>query len=167
MFIGCSTNGFYPQLSPIAALTAIGMLGFTHAELTLYHRRHYTEAAFRACGQAARAAGVSIDVVHLEPNEHRAFDPDRAVVTEAWENFDRAIAGAARIGAKTVIWQGPMRAEYPIEAGFDPFLEVLYELDCRCQNAGIRLAIENTSVMMLSTLRDLMAVGPRLPSGVG
>jgi sugar phosphate isomerase/epimerase len=167
MFIGCSTNGFYPQLDNRAALAEIGKLGFTHAELMLYHHHQYTPGSFRSVKEAADAAGVAIDVIHLEPDEHLPFDPDPAVVADAWHNFDRAIAGAHQIGAHTVVWQGPMRVEYPVDSGFDPLLEVIYEIDRRCEPAGIRLALENTSTMILSTVRDFMEIGPRLPERVG
>lgn len=167
MFIGCSTNGFYPNLGLAAAIAEIGSLGFTHAELMLYHQRHYAAAAFREFGKVARECGVELVAIHLEPDMHILFDPEPAVVMDAWRNFDMAIEGALEIGARTVVWQGPIRVEYPVEAGFEPFLEVVFELDRRCQHAGVRLALENAEPGVLSTLRDFIEIGPRLPETVG
>jgi sugar phosphate isomerase/epimerase len=167
MFIGCSTNGFYPNLGIAAAIAEIGTLGFTHAELMLYHQRQYSLAAFREFGNVATASGVEIVAIHLEPDMHILFDPEPAVVMDAWRNFDVAIEGALEIGARTIVWQGPIRVEYPVEAGFEPFLEVVFELDRRCQLAGVRLALENSEPGVLSTLRDFIEIGPRLPQTVG
>jgi uncharacterized protein len=57
--------------------------------------------------------------------------------------------------------------EYPVESGMEPLLEVVIELDRRCQAAGVRLAIENSESGVLSTLRDFIEIGPRLPETVG
>ena len=167
MFIGCSTNGFYPQLGVSASLAQIGALGFTHAEVMLYHQRQYALDAFREYARAARAAGVQVATLHLEPDMHMPFDPEPAVVADAWRNFDIAIEGANEIGAQTVVWQGPIRVEYPIDSGIEPMLEVVFELDRRCQAAGVRLALENTEPGVLTTLRDFIEIGPRLPPTVG
>jgi sugar phosphate isomerase/epimerase len=167
MFIGCSTNGFYPHLGLSAAIAEIGSLGFTHAELMLYHQRHYAPGALQECGQVARSSGVEIVAIHLEPDMHILFDPEPAVVMDAWRNFDIAIEGALEIGARTIVWQGPIRVEYPVEAGFEPFLDVVFELDRRCQQAGVRLALENAEPGVLCTLRDFIEIGPRLPETVG
>lgn len=167
MFIGCSTNGFYPQLGVAAALTEIGMLGFTHAEVMLYHQRQYTQEAFRGFGRTARDAELEIVALHLEPDMHLPFDPEPAVVSDAWRNFDLAIEGALELGARTVVWQGPIREEYPIEWGAEPMIEAVFELDRRCQAAGVRLALENTEPGVLSTVRDFIEIGPRLPETVG
>ena len=167
MFIGCSSNGFYPQLGVSAALTEIGALGFTHAEVMLYHQRQYAPEAIRAYGRAAQAAGVEVVAIHLEPDMHMPFDPEPAVVADAWRNFDVAIEGALQIGAETIVWQGPIRVEYPVESGMEPLLEVVFELDRRCREAGVRLAIENSEPGVLSTLRDIIEIGPRLPETVG
>jgi sugar phosphate isomerase/epimerase len=167
MFIGCSTNGFYPQLGVAAALTEIGALGFTHAEVMLYHQRQYALDAFHAYRSAAEAAGVEIAAIHLEPDMHMPFDPEPAMVADAWRNFDIAIEGALEIGARTIVWQGPIRVEYPVESGLDPLLEVVFELDRRCQAGGVRLAIENSEPGVLATVRDFIEIGPRLPGTVG
>ena len=167
MFIGCSTNGFYPHLGLAVAIAEIGTLGFTHAELMLYHQRHYAPGALQEYGQVARSCGVEIVAIHLEPDMHILFDPEPAVVMDAWRNFDIAIEGALEIGARTIVWQGPIRVEYPVEAGFEPFLEVVFELDRRCQQAGVRLALENAEPGVLCTLRDFIEIGPRLPETVG
>jgi sugar phosphate isomerase/epimerase len=167
MFIGCSTHGFYPQLGVSGALAEIGALGFTHAQVMLYHGRQYTPKAFRDYARAAEAAGIEVVGIHLEPDMHMLFDPDPEVADDAWANFDIAIEGALLMNTKTIIWQGPIRVEYPIEAGLDPLLEVVVELDRRCQSAGVRLAIENTEPGVLSTLRDFIEIGPRLPKTVG
>lgn len=167
MFIGCSTNGFYPQLGVAAALPLIGSLGFTHAEVMLYHQRQYELDTFRTYRERARDANVVVVAVHLEPDMHLPFDPDAAVVADAWKNFDTAIEGAAVLGAGTLVWQGAIREEYPVDAGMDPLLEVIFELDRRCRDAGLRLAIENTEPGVLSTLRDFIEIGPRLPETVG
>ncbi len=167
MFIGCSTNGFYPHLGLAAAIAEIGTLGFTHAELMLYHQRHYAPGALQEYGQVARSSSVEIVAIHLEPDMHILFDPEPAVVMDAWRNFDIAIEGALEIGARTIVWQGPIRVEYPVEAGFEPFLEVVFELDRRCQQAGVRLALENAEPGVLCTLRDFIEIGPRLPETVG
>ncbi|HET9658732.1 MAG TPA: DUF309 domain-containing protein [Thermomicrobiales bacterium] len=167
MFIGCSTNGLYPHLGLAAALAEIGSLGFTHAELMLYHQRHYAPSAFREYGQVARSCDLEIVAIHLEPDMHMLFDPEPAVVMDAWRNFELAIEGALEIGARTIVWQGPIRVEYPVESGFDPFLGVVVELDRRCQQAGVRLALENAEPGMLTTLRDFIEIGPRLPETVG
>jgi uncharacterized protein len=167
MFLGCSTNGFYPNLSLGAALAEIGALGFTHAELMLYHQRQYNVDAFRQYGRIARDSGVEIVAVHLEPDMHMFFDPEPAVVADAWRNFELAVEGTVAIDAQTVVWQGPIRVEYPVESGFAPMLEVVFELDRRCQEAGVRLALENSEPGVLRTLRDFIEVGPRLPATVG
>ena len=167
MFIGCSTNGFYPHLGLAAAIAEIGTQGFTHAELMLYHQRHYAPGALQEYGQVARSSGVEIVAIHLEPDMHILFDPEPAVVMDAWRNFDIAIEGALEIGARTIVWQGPIRVEYPVEAGFEPFLDVVFELDRRCQQAGVRLALENAEPGVLCTLRDFIEIGPRLPETVG
>ena len=167
MLIGCSTNGFYPQLNAVTALAEIGAFGFTHAELMLHHQRQYALAAFCECGRVARAGGVEIVAVHLEPAMHKPFDPDPGAVADAWGRFDDAIEGAAAIGARTIVWQGPIRNEYPVECGGGPLLDVVDELDRRCQAAGIRLALENTETGLLSTLRDFIEIVPRLPETTG
>lgn len=167
MFIGCSTNGFYPSRGLSDALAQIGSLGFTHAEVMLYHQRQYAADAFRQYDRVARESGVEIVSIHLEPDMHMLFDPDPAVVTDAWTAFDQAIDGALIVGARTIVWQGPIRVEYPVESGFDPMLEVVFELDRRCQTAGVRLALENAEPGVLSTLRDFIEIGPRLPATVG
>src|ERR671912_519763 len=167
MFIGCSTNGFYPRLGVAASLTRIGALGFSHAEVMLYHQRQYAADAFREYARAARSAGVQVPTLHLEPDMHMPFDPDPAVVADAWRNFDIAIEGANEVGAQTVVWQGPVRVEYPIDSGMGPMLEVVFELDRRCQAAGVHLALENTEPGVLTSLRDFIEIGPRLPPTVG
>lgn len=167
MFIGCSTNGFYPQLGVSAALTEIGLLGFTHAEVMLYHQRQYSLEALRSYGRAAKSAEVEIVALHLEPDMHMPFDPEPAMVSDAWRNFDAAIEGAVEVGIPTIVWQGPIRVEYPVESGMEPLVEVVAELDRRCQAAGVRLAIENSEPGVLSTLRDFIEIGPQLPATVG
>ncbi len=167
MFIGCSTNGFYPQLKSAAALAAMGALGVTHAELMLHHQRQYALASFCECGRIARDAGVEIAAVHLKPDAHMLFDPDPGTMADAWQNFDLALAGAREIGARTIVWQGPVRDEYPIESGWDPMLDAVSELDLRCQAAGLRLALENTKTGLFATLRDFIEVTPRLPVTTG
>lgn len=167
MFLGCSTNGFYPQLGAVGALTEIGALGFANAELMLHHLHQYRPGSFEACRRAARDAGVSIDVLHLQPDLHLVFDPEAAAVADGWKNFEMAISGAAEIGARTIVWQGPALDEYPVEAGIEPWLDAVTELNERCAAAGVRLALENASTVLLSTVRDFIELTPRLPEGVG
>lgn len=167
MFIGCSTNGFYPQLGAAGALAEIGALGFTHAELMLHHQHQYSAQSFKELGQIARDSDVVIAAVHLKPDLHLAFDPEPAAIADAWRNFDLAIAGAREVGARTVVWQGPQRDEYPVDEGPEPMLRVVSELDERCRQAGVRLALENAPTVLLSTVRDFIEIGPRLPERVG
>jgi sugar phosphate isomerase/epimerase len=167
MFIGCSTNGFYPQLGPAGALVEIGALGFSHAELMLHHQHQYFPRAFQEFGRVARDAGVVVEAVHLKPDLHLPFDPDPVAIAGAWRNFDLAIDGAQEIGARTIVWQGPLRDEYPVDDGPEPMLAVVRELDDRCRQAGVRLALENATTMLLSTVRDFIEIGPRLPERVG
>lgn len=167
MFIGCSTNAFYPHLKAVAALAEISALGITHAELMFHHQRQYAPASFHDFDCIARATGIEIVAIHLEPSAHKPFDPDPVVVADTWDNFDRAIEGAATIGISTIVWQGPVRVEYPIERRWDPLIEIVCELDRRCQAAGLRLALENTEPGVLSTLRDFIEVVPRLPATTG
>lgn len=167
MFIGCSTNGFYPQLGPGPALAEIGTLGFTHAELMLHHPHQYLPESFREYTRAARDADVIIEAVHLKPDVHIPFDPAPAAVRDTWRYFDLAIEGASAAGARTIVWQGPLRDEYPVDSGAEPLLEAIAELDDRCRTAGLRLALENAITSVLCTVRDFIEVGPRLPERVG
>ena len=78
MFIGCSTNGFYPQLGVADALVEIGTLGFTHAELMLHHLHQYAPRVLSTLRTIRPDSGVIIEVIHLKPDLHQAFDPDPA-----------------------------------------------------------------------------------------
>lgn len=167
MFIGCSTNAFYPRLGPVAALDEIAAIGFTHAELMLHHKHHYLPHVFREVKRAASESGLIVEAIHLKPDVHLVFDPDPIAIADGWAHFDLAIAGAYEIGARTIVWQGPMRDEYPVDQGFEPMLEAVRQIDDRCAQAGVRLALENTHTMLLSTVRDVMEIGPRLPRRVG
>lgn len=167
MFIGCSTNAFYPQRRMACALRKIGSLGITHAGLMLRHRRQYAPEIFRECGQVARSAGVEIIGVHLDPEMHLPFDPDPAIAEDAWRHFDMAIEGAREVGAGTIVWQGPVRDDYPVAEGWDPLVDVVFELDRHCQAAGLRLALENSELGLLATIRDFIELTPRLPLTTG
>src|SRR5262249_39612659 len=133
----------------------------------LHHQHQYLPRAFQEMSRSARDAGVIVEAIHLKPDLHQPFDPDPSAIADCWRNFELAIEGAGETGARTIVWKGPLRDEYPVELGIGPMLEVVADLDERCLRAGIRLALENAATVLLSTIRDFIEIGPRLPARVG
>src|SRR5262249_17937420 len=77
--------------------------------------------------------------------------------------FPQAIEGAARLGAKAVVWHGLTRQEANDEDASSAFLHVTERYALACAEASLTLAIENVSWCALASVREVLLFG----SGIG
>src|SRR3712207_4661454 len=122
----------------------------------------YGSAFQRRLAARSRAAGCRVHAVHVWQELHPLLSPYRRRAAEGLALFDRAIAGAAVLGARVVVWHGLKRAEVVPPDGWERFLAATAERAAACGAAGLTLAIENVSWCALAGVRDVAAFSARL-----
>jgi uncharacterized protein len=161
--LGLSSGALYPDVPTEEVPLVAARLGIADVELMLQTRGEYEPGFVRVVRANARSAGVRVHAVHTFQSLHPFATPYRRRTEEARELFERAIAAAAELGARAVVWHGLRRDEVRAPDGWERFVEVTTGLARACGEAGVTLAIENVSWCVVATVRDVMALAARLP----
>jgi sugar phosphate isomerase/epimerase len=135
----------------------------TELEVMLQTPGEYERSLIGALRANAEAAGVRIHALHAWQESHRLLDPYRRRALEGRDRFRRAIAAAAEVGARALVWHGPWRQELRVPDAWDRFLAATADLAVECAAAGVTLAIENVSWCALPDARAVAAFAARLP----
>lgn len=159
--LGLSSGALYPVATEDVPEIA-ARLGLPDLEIMLQTAGEYEPEFTAELRRRADAAGCRIHAVHVWQEFHPLLSPYRRRAREGRAMFSRAIAGAAMLGARTVVWHGPKRAEADTREGRTVFLEQAVELGRACASVGMRLALENVSWCALATTRDVSAIAARL-----
>jgi len=160
--LGVSTGSFYPV--PLEATPALAAAaGFAALEIMLQTYGEYDARFIRRLRRQVGDAGCSVHAVHIWQAYHPLLSPYRRRVREGERLFDRAIAGAAELGARAIVWHGPKRADVATPDGWSRFLTVAAERAAACGAAGLILAFENVSWCTLARVRDVAAFARKLP----
>jgi sugar phosphate isomerase/epimerase/predicted metal-dependent hydrolase len=161
--LGLSSGAFYPEVPTEEVPIAAARLGVAEIEVMLQTRGEYEPAFVRQIGVNCRAADVRVHAVHTFQSLHPLTTPYRRRTEEARVLFDRGIAAAVELGARTLVWHGLARHEAPAPDAWERFVAATAELAAACGAAGVTLAIENVSWCIVSSVRDVMALAARLP----
>ena len=160
--LGVSSGAFYPGVPTEEVPTRAAALGVRDVELMLQTPGEYELGFIARVGEAVRAHGVNVHVLHTFQALHPVLTPYPRRTDEAMALFDAAIEAAAALGARAILWHGPRRDELRGDDAWDRLLPVIDDLAGRCQAAGIALAIENVSWCVVSTVRDVLYLNARL-----
>jgi uncharacterized protein len=160
--LGLSTGALYPTPTEDAPEIA-ARHGLFDLEIMLQTRSEYEPPFIRLLGRRCRDAGCRVHAVHVWQQYHPLFASYPRRVADARELFERAIAGAAELGARVVVWHGACRDELPGPNAPERALAVIADLGRACAAAGLTLGIENVSWCMLRSVRDVGALAARLP----
>jgi len=161
--LGLSTGALYPDIATEDVPEVAARLGFGDLELMLQTAGEYEEGFLREVGRRCRASGCPVHAIHVWQELHPLLSPYRRRAEEGRALFDRAIAGAAMLGARVLVWHGPKRAEVQASDAWERFLEITAEVAAACGAAGVTLALENVSWCALATVREVSAFAARLP----
>lgn len=163
--LGLSTGALYPHIATEDVPAVAARLGVTDLEVMLQTAGEHDAAFVRTLRTACAAAGVRVHAVHTRTDLHPVVDPYPRRVAEGRAMFDRAVAVAADLGARALVWHGPTRAALRAhgDAIRERFPAVAAELATACGAAGVTLALENVSWCALASVRDVAAFAARLP----
>ncbi len=162
MRLGLSTGALYPTpTEEVPALAAAH--GLLDLEVMLQTAGEYAAPFQRRLEARVEAAGCRVHAVHVWQDLHPLLSPYRRRAAEGLTLFDRAIAGAARLGARVVVWHGPKRADVATTEGWERFLVVAAERAAACAAAGLTLALENVSWCALARVREVSAFAAQVP----
>lgn len=154
--IGLSSGALYPTTATEHVPERAAELGLTAVELMLQTAGEYDVAFLRGVAATARDAGVRIHALHTFQPLHPLFSPYSRRTNEALELMRRAVEGAVSCGAELIVWHGASRNEARGGDIWPRFLERTGQIAELCGDAGIRLALENVSWCVLSSVRDLL-----------
>ncbi|HYO29081.1 MAG TPA: DUF309 domain-containing protein [Thermomicrobiales bacterium] len=159
--LGLSTGALFPV--PTEAVPAMAARrGLVDLEVMLQTAGEYAPAFARDLAARCRDQGCRVHAVHVWQEFHPLLSPYARRAEEAAALFDLAIEGAARLGARVLVWHGPKRTEAANPGGWDRFLEVAAARAAACETAGLALGIENVSWCALATTREVAAFAARL-----
>ncbi len=160
--LGLSSGALYPvPTEDVPALAA--RHGFTDLEFVLQTAGEYEPAFIRDLGTRCADAGCRVHAVHVWTGLHPVLSPYRRRAEEGRALLERAIDGAANLGARVLVWHGPERKQTDIPGGREAFMRVAGEVGRSCAAAGIALGLENVSWCSLATTREVAAFAGRLP----
>jgi uncharacterized protein len=160
--LGVSSGALYPvPTEDVPALAARG--GFTDLEIMLQTAGEYESGFTSTLRERCDANGCRVHAVHVWNDFHPLLNPYRRRADEGRAMFSRAIAAAAMLDARVVVWHGPKRGEVDSREGRDAFLRAAVDLGRACASVGMKLAIENVSWCALATTREVAAFAARLP----
>jgi sugar phosphate isomerase/epimerase/predicted metal-dependent hydrolase len=160
--LGLSTGALYPTPTEDAPEIA-ARHGLFDLEILLQTRSEYEPPFIRLLGRRCRDAGSRVHAVHVWQQHHPLFASYPRRVADARDLFDQAIAGAAELGARVVVWHGACRDDLPGPNAPERALAVIAERGRACAAAGLTLGLENVSWCMLRSVRDVTAMAARLP----
>ena len=159
--LGLSTGALFPV--PTEAVPALAARrGLVDLEVMLQTAGEYAPAFARDLAGRCRDQGCRVHAVHVWQEFHPLLSPYARRAEEAVALFDLAIEGAARLGARALVWHGPKRTDMANPGGWERFLEVAAERADACEAAGLALGIENVSWCALATTREVAAFAGRL-----
>ena len=161
--LGLSSGALYPDVPSEDAPAVAAARGFADVEFMLQTAGEYAPAFARRLARARRASSCRVHAVHVRQGLHPLADPYRRRAAEALALFDRAIALAATLEARVVVWHGPERAAVAAPGGWDRFLALAAERAAACYAAGVTLGIENVSWCALPGVREVAAFAARAP----
>ena len=153
--LGLSSGALYPTPTedvPDAAARA----GLFDLEIMLQTPGEYGNGFIRELAARSRGAGCRVHAVHLWQELHPLLSPYARRVREGRALFSRAIDGAVELGARTIVWHGPKRADVGSAGDQARFFDAAADRGAACAEAGLRLAIENVSWCALATVRDVL-----------
>jgi hypothetical protein len=137
--------------------------GFADLEFVLQTAGEYHPAFVRDLAARCAEAGCRVHAVHVWTGLHPVLSPYRRRAEEGRVLLDLAIAGAATLGARVLVWHGPERREVEAPGGREAFLRIAGEVGRACLEAGVVLGLENVSWCGLATTREVAAFAARLP----
>lgn len=163
MRIGCSTGAFFPAAATEEAIVQAARMGLLDIEVMLQTHGEYQAAFFEDLRVQARATGASIHAVHALHRYHPVFDSYQRRAEEGWTLFERAVEGAASLGANVLVWHGACQSNAHLTAASTELLEAVDRLAGMCSTHQVRLAMENVSWCALAQTRDVLAFASRIP----
>ena len=168
--LGLSTGALFPV--PTEAVPALAARrGLADLEVMLQTAGEYAPAFARELAGRCADYGCHVHAVHVWQEFHPLLSPYARRAEEAVALFDLAIEGAARLGARVVVWHGPKRSDMAGPACWDRFVAVAAERAAACEAAGLALGVENVSWCALATTREVAAFAARMddldPAGTG
>jgi uncharacterized protein len=154
--IGLSSGALFPTFPTEQAPDRAAELGLTSVELLLQTVGEYDAGFLQSTAAAARDAGVRIHALHTFQPLHPLFSPYPRRTEEALELMRRAVDGAVTCGAEAIVWHGASRNETRDGDIWPRFLDRTGQIAKICAEAGIRLALENVSWCVLSSVRETL-----------
>ena len=161
--IGCSTGAFFPAAATEVAISQAAQIGMRDIEVMLQAHGEYQPAFFEVLRDQVRATGVSVHAVHALHRYHPVFEPYQRRVEEGWDLFERAVEGAALLGARVLVWHGVCKGDRGLAAHSDEALDAIDRLAGICSAHGVQLALENVSWCAMAQTRDVLALASRIP----
>lgn len=156
LHLGLSSGALYP--TPTEDVPAIAAKhGFHDLEIMLQTPGEYEASFARLLAQRCRDAGCRVRSVHLWHDAHRLFTPYPRRTREGTSLFDRAIAWAAELDARVIVWHGADARDVATPDGRRRLLEAVAERGAACAAANRMLTIENVSWCALASVRDVAA----------
>jgi len=161
--LALSSGALYPEVATEEVPAAAARLGLPDLELLLQTPGEYAPAFIRRVQANVAAAGCRVHALHTFQALHPVVTPYRRRAEEGTALFRHAIAAAAALGARAVVWHGLTRQEIARPGAMAGFLAATEELTLACAEAGVTLAIENVSWCVLASVRDVIAFAARVP----
>lgn len=159
--LGISSGALYP--TPTEDVPAIASrLGFTDLEIMLQTAGEYDAEFITDLRSRCDGHGCDVHAVHVWNEFHPVINAYRRRAEEGRAMFSRAIAAAAMLDAKVVVWHGPKRPDGDTDEGRAAFLAAAVEFGRACASVGMSLAIENVSWCALPTTRAVSAFARQL-----
>lgn len=160
--LGLSSGSLYPDIPTEDIPAVAARLDLPEIEVMLQTAGEYQPVFIEQLRANCQAAGCHVHAVHVMQALHPVFDLYRRRVAEGRALFERAIAGAAELGARALVWHGPRLEEVRTPERWERFVALTAELGATCGAAGVTLALENVSWCALATVRDVAAFAARL-----
>ncbi len=161
--IGCSTGALFPHYPTEDAVDLLSRLGIEDVEVMLQTHGECGPAFLRDLATRVRHASVNVHSVHALVQMHAVFDAYQRRVAEGWQRFEQVVAGAARMGARALVWHGLCHQERGLTLTSPEVLEAIDRLAGMCAEHDLLLGLENVSWCALSQVRDVLTLASLLP----
>lgn len=162
--IGASTGTLFPQHPTEDAVEVLTRLGVVDIEVMIQTHGECEPAFLRDLARRSRDAGVDVRSVHAQVHIHAVFDAYHRRASEGWQRFERVVAGAARMGARVLVWHGLCHQHRGLSLSSPEVLEAIDRLAGICKEHELLLGLENVSWCALAQVRDVLTLSSLLPA---
>lgn len=160
--LAASSGAFFPHVPTEDVPEAAARLGITTIEVMLQTASEYQPGFIKRLAANVRAAGVTIHSVHTMASLHPMLDVYPRRADEGRALFRQGIEATAALDASVLVWHGPRREHVATDEGWERFLALSHELANDSGEAGVTLALENTTTGALPLVRNVVNFASRL-----